>query len=207
MTTRVYIIADNPLARVGLATLLGEATDCDIVGQGADDDDALDALDVYRPDVILWDMSWMTTLETQNLSDILEGSIPVLALINDENQTNDLWQLGVQGILLQDSDPEHIAAAATAVNNGLFVIDKILTEQLSTTPDASIEPLAEALTQRELEVLQLVAEGMSNKAIAYELGISDHTVKFHVTAIMNKLSAQSRTQAVVRATRLGLIHL
>lgn len=207
MATRIYIIADNPLARVGLATLLGEATDCDIVGQGADDEGVLEALDVYQPDIILWDMSWITTLETQNLADVLEASVPVIALINDENQTNDLWQIGVDGMLLQDSGPDRIAAATLAVSHGLFVMDKALTEQLSTTPDAAIEPPAEALTGRELEVLQLLAEGLSNKAIAYELGISDHTVKFHVTAIMNKLSAQSRTEAVVRATRLGLIHL
>jgi DNA-binding NarL/FixJ family response regulator len=207
MTTRVYIIADNPLARVGLATLLGEATDCDIVGQGADDERLLEALEVYQPDVILWDMSWMTTLDTQNLADVLETSIPVIALINDENQTNDLWQIGVHGMLLQEAGPDRIAAATLAVSHGLFVMDKMLTEQLSTTPDDSIEPPAEALTGRELEVLQLLAEGLSNKAIAFKLGISDHTVKFHVTAIMNKLSAQSRTEAVVRATRLGLIHL
>jgi DNA-binding NarL/FixJ family response regulator len=207
MTTRVYIVADNPLARVGLATLLVEATDCEIVGQGADDETVLDSLDVYQPDIILWDMSWMATLETQSLTDVLETSIPVIALINDENQTNDLWQLGIDGILLQDADPDRIAAAILAVGQGLVVLDKAITEQLSTVPDASIEPLAEALTQRELEVLQLLAEGLSNKAIAYELGISDHTVKFHVTAIMTKLSSQSRTEAVVRATRLGLIHL
>ena len=207
MTTRVYIIADNPLARVGLATLLGEATDCDIVGQGADDEGVLEALDVFQPDVVLWDMSWVTTLETQNLADVLETSIPVIALINDENQTNDLWQMGIHGILLQDSGPDRIAVATLGVSHGLFVMDKGLSEQLSTRPEAAIEPLAEALTGRELEVLQLLAEGLANKAIAFELGISDHTVKFHVTAIMNKLSAQSRTEAVVRATRLGLIHL
>ena len=78
---------------------------------------------------------------------------------------------------------------------------------LSTQPETADERPVEDLTPRELEVVQLLAEGLPNKAIAKRLGVSDHTIKFHVNAILGKLGAQSRTEAVVRATRLGLIVL
>jgi DNA-binding NarL/FixJ family response regulator len=89
----------------------------------------------------------------------------------------------------------------------LVVIDPALCGAVMPSGEPSPEAPTEALTPRELDVLQLMAEGLANKAIAQKLGISDHTVKFHVNAIMSKLNAQSRTEAVVRATRLGLIIL
>jgi DNA-binding NarL/FixJ family response regulator len=89
----------------------------------------------------------------------------------------------------------------------LVVITADLSGQLlSAPPTPDLDP-SESLTSREQEVLQLVAEGLTNKAIAQELSISEHTVKFHINTIMGKLNAQSRTAAVVRATRLGLILL
>ncbi len=89
------------------------------------------------------------------------------------------------------------------VLDGSFAGDLLLSAQ----PEASGDRPVEDLTPRELEVLQLLAEGLANKAIAQRLGVSDHTIKFHVNAILGKLGAQSRTEAVVRATRLGLIVL
>jgi DNA-binding NarL/FixJ family response regulator len=100
-----------------------------------------------------------------------------------------------------------MVAALTAVSEGLTVLDPSVAGVLSPAEELPPTALAEELTPRELEVLQLLAEGLSNKAIGYRLEISEHTVKFHVTAIMSKLGAQSRTDAVVRATRLGLIVL
>jgi DNA-binding NarL/FixJ family response regulator len=109
------------------------------------------------------------------------------------------------GLLLRDSTPDQLYAALNAAILGLFVFDPVLARLPAA--DSLPEPLAEALTPREMEVLQLLAEGLANKMIAQQLGISDHTVKFHVNAILSKLNAQSRTEAVVRATRLGLIIL
>ena len=88
-----------------------------------------------------------------------------------------------------------------------MVVDRDLAPALYPRPDIEPSPLVESLTPREVEVLQLLAEGLPNKGIAQRLGISEHTVKFHVNAIMGKLGAQSRTEAVVQATRLGLILL
>ena len=91
---------------------------------------------------------------------------------------------------------------------GLVVLDPDFVSQFSVVADSGgRDDIEESLTPRELEVLRLLAEGKTNKAIAQELAVSSHTVKFHVTSLMGKLNAQSRTEAVVRATRLGLIAL
>src|SRR5690606_28824398 len=139
---------------------------------------------------------WTEVSETDQLADVVESQLPVLAILNDTNQAPLLWQMGVQGLLWQETDPLKIETALNAVALGLMVIDQTLAPLMQTTTPNAAEILPEALTPRELEVLQLIAEGLSNKAIAYALNISDHTVKFHVTAIMTKLSAQSRTEAV-----------
>ena len=204
---RVYIIADNPLARVGLASLLSEQINCQVVGQGADNRDLLPNLDVFQPDVVLWDIDLVNLNESQNLPDLLELDFPLVVMVSDEQLASDLWQIGVRGLLLRDTNGERLAAALLAVSQHLTVLDLPLVDALNTLHLPLLDVLPEALTERELEVLNLLAEGLSNKAIAYQLGISDHTIKFHVTALLNKLDAQSRTEAVVKATRLGLIHL
>jgi DNA-binding NarL/FixJ family response regulator len=104
-------------------------------------------------------------------------------------------------------DTDKLLTAARAVANGLVVVEPKLASALLPAMDSDQFTPDEPLTPREMEVLQRLAEGLTNKAIAQELGISEHTIKFHVNAIMGKLHAQSRTEAVVRATRLGLILL
>ncbi|MCS7070294.1 MAG: response regulator transcription factor [Anaerolinea sp.] len=102
-----------------------------------------------------------------------------------------------------------MSAAVEAAIQGLFTLDSIAVEALisTTLPAVTGERTPDALTPREIEVLRLIAEGLPNKQIAIKLSISEHTVKFHVNAILTKLGAQSRTEAVVRATRLGWIAL
>ena len=110
--------------------------------------------------------------------------------------------------MLRELAPERIYAAALAVLEGLIVITPEIASKMLVTESAfAKEDDYDSLTPRELEVLCHLAEGLTNKAIAQQLEISDHTVKFHVNAILNKLHAQSRTEAVVRATRQGLIAL
>lgn len=203
---RVLVVADNPLSRVGLASLLGERAALEVVGQVDEADDLLGRADVFRPDVVVWDMGWETSLEAGPLEALLEAELPLLVMVNDTTQAADLWRAGVRGLLLQETDPERIEAAVLGLAHGLAVLDRTLDEVIDVPP-GGLEGPVEALTAREMETLALLAEGLTNKAIAYQLGISDHTVKFHVTSIMAKLEARSRTEAVVTATRLGLIHL
>lgn len=228
---RVLIVADDPLARSGLAALLAGQPECAVVGQVDRASDLDDQLAVYRPDVLLWDLGWdpsagpsaslragpsdsvragpsdLAEVELADLSDVGDSQLPVVALVPDDTHAAGVWTAGVRGLLLRDAGTEALVAALLAVAQGLVVLDPGLAAAVLPSRDEPSESLVEELTPRELEVLQLLAEGLPNKTIAVRLGISEHTVKFHVNAVLGKLGAQSRTDAVVRATRLGLIIL
>jgi DNA-binding NarL/FixJ family response regulator len=197
---RLLIIADDILVRTGLATLLSQQAECVVVGQIASETELSDAQALYRPDVIVWD--WHAP--TINVRDM---GTPILVLLSDVNDALDVWNAGARGILRRDATAELLASAIAAIVEGLVVIDPTITEILFPLREPLPARPSEALTPRELEVLRLMAEGKSNKTIARELGISESTVKFHVNAILGKLGVQSRTEAVVHATRLGLILL
>lgn len=204
---RVLIVADDPLARAGLATLLAEQPECEVTGQAPRDSDLDVALEVYQPDVMVWDLGWDPALALERLADLGDDGPPTVALLPDETHAVDAWTAGARGLLLREVTGERLVTALRAVVQRLMVLDPALAGPLRPSGDLAAAPLAEELTPRELEVVQLLAEGLSNKAIAYQLDISEHTVKFHVNAIMSKLGAQSRTEAAVRATRMGLILL
>jgi DNA-binding NarL/FixJ family response regulator len=221
-TLNVLIIADDPLARAGLATLLADQPDISIAGRVAIEADLLAQLDIYHPDIVVFDLGWDPNLalaarpgsETtspqsslESLAELRETNLPLEALLPDETFAAEAWTAGARGLLLRHTNAEKLQAAILAVSQGLVALDPRLTSAALARPEADPPRPAEALTPRDLEVLQLLAEGLPNKAIARRLDISDHTVKFHVNAILSKLGAQSRTDAVVRATRLGLILL
>lgn len=204
---RVLIVADDPLARAGLAALLADQPGCAVVGQVAGEADLPDALDVHRPDVTLWDLGWDPTSSLERLADLADAGPPIVALLPDEAHATGARTAGARGLLLRDTGADPLVAALMAVAQGLVVLEPSLAAAMLAAGDQAPAPLIEELTPRELEVLQLLAEGLPNKAIARRLDISQHTVKFHVNAILGKLGAQSRTEAVVRATRMGLILL
>ncbi len=208
---RVLVVADDPLARAGLAVLLSEQPGCTVVGQVSCQEDLPTQVAVYRPDVVLWDLGWERPPDLEasleQVGELAEDSLPIVALLPDEGQAPEIWSSGVRGLLLRDAGAEMLQAALQAVVQGLVVLDPSLVLGLSPVVEPGLDSLVEELTPRETEVLQLLADGLTNKAIAQRLGISDHTVKFHVNAILGKLGAQSRTEAVVRATRLGLLLL
>jgi DNA-binding NarL/FixJ family response regulator len=161
---------------------------------------------MYHPDVLLWDLGWDLPLALDRIADLPDQAPPVVALLADDTHTGAAWAAGVRGVLRRHADPALLAAAIHAVGRGLAVLDPALAPGLFTIDPGSAAP-AEALTPREMDVLRLLAEGLPNKVIAQRLEISEHTVKFHVNALLGKLNAQSRTEAVVRATRMGLILL
>jgi DNA-binding NarL/FixJ family response regulator len=212
---RVLIVADDPLARAGLAALLAAQPGCVVVGQVGEEAHLPAARQVYRPDVVLWDVGWDRAPSTstpavaglEHLEELAEAGLPAVVLLADEAQAAEARLAGARGLFLRDTGAERLAAALAAVAQGLVVLDPSLAASLLASRDPSSSTLVEDLTPREQEVLRLLAEGLPNKAIALRLGISEHTVKFHVNAVLGKLGAQSRTEAVVRATRLGLILL
>lgn len=197
---RVLIIARNPLARVGLGALL--AGSAQVVGEGAPDSDLIAQVERAQPDALLWDVDWEA--DAALLASLSAESPPILTLLSDAALAAQVWASGARGVLLRTAQPAQIVAALSAVAQGLSVFDPDL---LAVAMPERARLLEESLTSREREVLRLLGEGLANKGIAARLGISENTVKFHVNAIMSKLGAQSRTEAVVRAARLGLITL
>ena len=208
---RVLIVADNILARAGLAALL-EERGCTVVAQ-SDGNDLDAAVAVGQADALVIDLGWQGDALRSKLAE-LDRDLPVLALVTDDETDESLRDLLASlailpgyGIVPRDSDPDAIASALYALDHGLVVLDPRLTRLRGISAPAPGASSGVSLTPRENEVLQLLAQGMTNKGIALDLGITQHTVKFHVNAIMSKLGAQSRTEAVVRATQLGMIVL
>lgn len=156
-----------------------------------------------EPEVAVWDAGSGTS-GLEHLDGAASRSLRVLAVLADEGQAAEALAAGARGVVLRDAGAARLAAAVRAVAEGLMVLDAVAAESV-LRPRPAAPATVEHLTPREQEVLQLLAQGLSNKLIAARLGISDHTVKFHVNAILGKLGAQSRTEAIAQAARLGLV--
>lgn len=200
-TLRILLIAPDPLARAALANLLAGET-CDIVGRSDGSGDWLELIDLHEPEVILCDMGWQSSLM---LPEVRELGVSVVALVADTTTANAVWRQGVVGIVGRDSSAEIITTTLQAAFHNLITFQpNLLPSNVGIENSAE---LPDPLTNREIDVLNLLAQGMTNRAIAHTLHISDHTVKFHVNALLTKLNAQSRTEAAVKATRLGLLSI
>lgn len=206
---RVIVIGEDPLARAGLAGLLEEGTDLEVIAQVAASDSVIAAHRAHQPDAVIWDLGWGSdSLDWRDsLTELIEAGGRVVALLAESSQSIEAWAAGARGLLGREASPERVLAAVYAVEAGLTAVDPQFDRRLRPPAESLDEPTPEELTQRERQVLMLMAEGLANKTIANRLEISEHTVKFHVNAILRKLGAQSRTEAVMRATRLGLILL
>ena len=154
----------------------------------------------------MWDVGWDVTDDFERLADFVEIGPPVVVLLPDAQLARDVWTAGVRGIIDRDAhrDRQSQANSPRSRRRRPSHVPRVL--PLLAAPPKAIS-IVEPLTPRELDVVQLMAEGAANKAIARQLAISEHTVKYHVNSILGKLGAQSRTEAVVRATRAGLILL
>lgn len=204
---RVLIVANDEVLRAGLAAALSGQTGVSAVDQTRLDGDLATTATSHRPDVIVWDISDAETRTAPQVLAMLDLATPVIVLGDDEVLIAEAVAAGAKGALPRHADPASLLAAVRAVGEGLVVIDPVFPAGvLPSHGDLSGAP-TEELTPREIEVLQLLAEGLPNKQIALHLGISEHTVKFHVDAILGKLGAHSRTEAVTRAARLGLLVL
>lgn len=206
---KTLVAADNLLARVGLASMLSGYEPVEIVGQSGLSEALADDVALYQPEIAVIDLGYGERDALLGLS--LLTDVPVLALVASADTAGQvaaaLGSGGGYGLLLRDFDPEALYAALQAVYAGLIVIDPALAGAIIASSSSDDFEILDDLTPRELQVLQLLAEGLPNKQIAQKLAISANTVKFHINAILSKLDAQSRTEAVVKATRAGLIIL
>lgn len=203
----VLIIADDPLARTGVATLLADQPGYLVVGQASADTNLAELLETYQPDIAVWDLGWEPKPSLDGVAELRNAGLSIVALVPDEASAAGALNAGAHGLLLREAESESLLAALHAVKQGLLVVDPTLGTIRPLVSEPGTASLLEELTPRELEVLHLLAEGLTNKAIAERLKISEHTAKFHVNAILGKLDAQTRTEAVARAARLGLILL
>jgi DNA-binding NarL/FixJ family response regulator len=213
-TLSLLILSDDRLTRVGLGAVLAESPRVTVAGESDSHADLADLLALYAPDVLLWDLGWEpdqsndgqpTALE--RLTVAVELAIPTVALLPDASYALPVWHTGIAGLLPRSARLSALVAAIEAAAAGLRVLDPRSAAELVAPQSEDGPILAEPLTPREEEVLKLLAEGMTNRAIGRVLNISEHTAKFHIQALMGKLGAQSRTEAVVRATRMGLLTL
>jgi two-component system, NarL family, nitrate/nitrite response regulator NarL len=202
---RVLLVGDDPLARGGLAYLLSGEPGLAVVAQ-ADALGAAAAVERDDPEVAVWDLGADPLGWLERLGDLGESGPPALALLLDEEAAAAALAAGARGLLFRDVEGGRLAAGLRALGSDLLVFDDALLPPLLRPRPAPQAP-PEPLTPRELEVLQLLAQGLSNRRIAERLGISEHTAKFHVNSIVGKLGAQTRTDAAVRAARLGLVLL
>jgi DNA-binding NarL/FixJ family response regulator len=195
--TRVLCVSDDPVSRTGLSTIVLNELQLELSGQLDPASLNKNILDVFQPDVILWDLGW------GSMRDVSSQIETPIVLLYHPSQENELFQQdNIVGYVSRSSSPEQIKAALIAVHLGLRVSD------LQNQPPIDFEEdWSEGLTVREIDVLKLIAEGRTNRSIAAELGITEYTVKFHVNSILGKLSAESRTEAAMKAVRRGIIPL
>ncbi|MDQ2648416.1 MAG: response regulator transcription factor [Actinomycetota bacterium] len=215
---RVLICDDHALFRRGLAMVLESEDGIEVVGEASDGDEAVASAEDLVPDVVLMDvrMPKRSGIEaTRAIAEVLPTArIVMLTVSDEEDDLYDAIKAGAAGYLLKEISIEEVAGAIRQVVDGQSLItpsmaSKLLAEftNLAKKADARQAVISPKLTTRELEVLKLVAQGMSNKEIAAELYISENTVKNHVRNILEKLHLHSRMEAVVYAVREKILEL
>jgi DNA-binding NarL/FixJ family response regulator len=217
MSIRILLVDDQALFREGLETLLSVHNDIQVVGQASNGQEAVEVAAKVQPDVILMDVR-MPILDGVMATRILKKSFPqcrviVLTTFDDDEYIFDALRAGAAGYLLKDVASEQLVEAIRATVRGESILEpsvaaKVITEFTrvsSMVPSAQMEQLVDPLSERELEILSLIAVGASNKEIANQLYIAEGTVKNHVTHILGKLGVRDRTQAALKARELGLL--
>jgi DNA-binding NarL/FixJ family response regulator len=212
-TIKVLIADDQRLMREGLATLLALAEDIDIVAQAGDGVEAIELAKTYQPDVILMDiqMPHVNGVEaTKTIRSILPATqIIILTTFDDDEYLLAGLRAGACGYLLKDMPSEQLADAIRSAAKGQSPIGPEMARKLvnlvTHTPTTPAPLAVTDLSEREIEVLRLIADGSSNKEIAEKLFIAEGTAKNHVSNILSKLEARDRAQAVARAKELGLV--
>ncbi len=222
---RVGLVDDQAMVRVGLRMILEAEPDIEIVGEASDGADALELVQAHEPDVVLMDIRMPgmdgLTATGQVLAAAPHARIVILTTFDDDEYVYQALRVGASGFLLKSADGDALVSAVRVVAAGEALLAPEVTRRVierfattsqgaDTTPadDAAHVPSPEAigdLSDREVEVLQLIARGMSNAEIAKELWVSSTTVKTHVSHILTKLGVRDRVQAVVEAYESGIV--
>lgn len=207
---QVILADDHAVVRSGIKQFLESSTEIKVLGEADDGKAALDLVQKLDPDVVVLDiqMPELTGIEVTRELRKLESRVGILILTayDDDPYVNAVLQAGANGFVLKTAAPEEITKAVKDVFDGKSVLDPIIGHRvLKKLTKGQDDYLYEQLTERELEVLALVAKGLTNKAIGVQLSISDRTVQGHLAHIFSKLQSGSRTEAVMKAVSLGWI--
>lgn len=213
---RLLVCDDHALFRRGLIATIEEEVDLEVLGEAGDADEAVELAEELAPDVVLMDvrMPGGGGIEaTRRISDLVPGTRVLMLTVSDE--PDDLLaaiKAGAAGYLLKEVSATEVARAVRAVHAGQspmspMLAGKLMAEFAALGEREDVKPRPPKLAPRELEVLGLVAEGLSNRAIAEQLGISPNTVKNHVGNILEKLQLHSRTEAAMYAVRERLLDI
>lgn len=207
---RTLIADDHTIVRAGIRQFLDSAPDIEVVAEAEDGEQAKSLIQAERPDVAVLDiqMPKATGIEVTRWAKANAQGVGILILTayNDDPYVMAVLQAGANGYVLKTAAPDDIIQAVREVHAGKSVLDPSVTGALMAQlfHKSETQPV-EQPTEREMEVLHLVAKGFTNKAIGVQLGISDRTVQGHLAHVFDKLQASSRTEAVMRAVSLGWI--
>jgi len=214
-TIQLLIVDDHAIVRDGIRSLLSTIKDIDVVGEAATGREALNLFNRWKPDIVLMDLVMPEMDGIQAIQAIMElhpeAKILVLTSFATDDKVFPAIKAGASGYLLKDSDSDELVRSIREVQRGESSIDpkiaRKLLRELSDPPPQPPPAEVDPLTERELEVLKLVARGQSNSEISKQLVISEGTVRTHVSNILGKLHLASRTQATLYALRKGLASL
>ena len=210
---RVLIADDQTLFRAGLARLLSEDPRLEVVGQALEGQDAVAQAAKLKPDVVLMDLKMPGVDGIEATRQITEANpgVKVLILTTFETDSNVIQALkaGASGYVLKDSTADAIASSVVAITSGERVMASAVANRVleMLTGASTPKEFYDGLTNREIEILKMLANGMANKQIAYRLKISEKTVRNHVSNMYEKLGIYDRSQAVLYAVRKGLVEV
>ena len=202
---RVLVVDDHPMFRAGVTGLLDSVADTEVVGSAGDGEGAVREATLTRPDVILMDLDLPGITGLEAIRRIAkaspESAVLVLSMLDDDDSVLAAMRAGARGYVLKGAGQEELLAAIRAVAAGGAVFGAAVAGRMLATLDrpGPATPQFPELTDREAEVLSLMAEGRDNRSIAAELGVSAKTVANHVSHVLTKLQARDRVEAVLRA--------
>ena len=207
MPIRILLVDDHAVVRQGLRMFLNLDSDLEVIGEAVDGQQGVQMARELRPDVVLMDLL-MPIMDGIQAIGVLKQTMPdieVIALTSvlEDSSVVSAIRAGAIGYLLKDTEADELIRAIKAAANGQVQLSPKAAARLMREVRAPESP--ETLTERETEVLRLLAKGKSNKEIAHDLTISEPTVKTHVSSILGKLHVTSRTQAALHAARIGLV--
>ncbi|MGO4696758.1 response regulator [Paenibacillus sp. 2TAB26] len=214
MTIKILLVDDHQIVLKGISFFLSMQPDFELVGEANNGKEAVEKAAELKPDIILMDLNMpiMDGIEASNLIARQNPDIKVLVLtsFSDRSHIVPALQSGAAGYMLKDVEPDQLAEAIRSAYKGNIqlhpdIASALLAQvspQISSVKGLPIRELSEILTPRELEVLQLLTKGMSNKDIAHSLTVAEKTVKTHVSSILSKLDLTDRTQAALYAVQL-----